>query len=513
MLHQLQHHVRSFLRAHADLPNGFQQQLDGSSHPHSPTSTTSTTPAGMDEDGNDTGREEELNRKEGERFLKEQTIFRERLSLFSTGDLSIASFNSLLLLLNISVSDLRSNELFHAIQNQFIPRLSLLQFQQFIFEEDLTPAPSHPPLLHSPSTSAPSPSPPIAPPSAHTKRVQELAHSIEMMLTVVTQRKQLVQHGNAMRYQKYFQFQTALECLQQDLAAPTAASVTANGHDGGVLLDPDQSFSSISSTSIHSFKILSPSLTSTTSSSSNHSGSHSHSGSGSHTGSTGSSSSLSLPLNKGVGTTHRIASLAMNRNLMHLDEFKHPSQRARLHVTPPPSAPNGDTTRSNEKRKNQSGQPYYDDSDSNNSPPPRPKSLRAQIAAASAGGGGWIVPSIMTELDGDPPRPPLADEEKGTSVAPPLSKRHSPPSRHTTSGGGGKSFEMSDNGYDSGDFYPHLVAQRKRSFRGEIRVRRSNTSEELSRAYDSWTFSDDEHLSLDKQQEIKAVINNDPNDL
>jgi hypothetical protein len=178
----------------------------------------------------------------------------------------------------------------------------------------------------------------------------------------------------------------------------------------------------------------------------------------------------------------------MNRNLMHLDDFK--SHRVRL----PIEANGTGETIANDKRGN-GLLTYYDDSDSASPLPHRVRTPRGQ-----AGGGvstSATDPSVEHTVPGE--------EKDDHTTVPPLRSPHRSIAREEGEEGG-RSSE-----HDSGDSYAYLVAQRRRSF-GRQTIRRSKTTVELGQAYDPWPFSDDEHLSLAKQQEIQAVINTDPND-
>jgi hypothetical protein len=424
MLSQLKVNIRSFLKLlSTPIPN-----------PHESTeaaATQSTT---------------ELRVSEADQVLKENDVFNERVAPYSW-NLSLTTFNSILLLLNVSVSETLSADIFQALQDQYVEPLTTQLFQSFLFEDK-----DH-------------------------HRAQQL-HYIEMLCYVIN-RSLNAETCNPTQWQKYYEWRSQLEALMESIQKVDASRPHTP--------DIDQSFSSISSTSIISCKILSGSTTPSNSRSSS--------------GSNESTSTTTSPPNQ--LHHHRKMPLLMNRKLIQLDDTL--GHRVK-HVELPKEnevIKQRDAYASHERKKSSTTPPYYDEvSDSEGS---RQSNPRVRTPRSSQG-----LNATRDSLQLKARNQNSKNLSNGSVSSKETSRAHLPLGAAGGTGGVERSLEMSD-GYDSGDFNRELVAQRRRSMRGNVRVRRSNTTDELGRAYESLVFCDEEHLSSSRQN-IQSVLG-DPNDI
>ena len=350
--------------------------------------------------------------RDDDQVSKENEVFNNRIAPYSC-NLSITTFNSILLLLNISVSETLSADIFRALQDLYIDPLTTQLFQSFLFEDK-----DH-------------------------HRASDL-HYIEMLCQVI-RRSSNAETCDASHWQCYFEFHSRLGALVE--------SIQRNDSNRSVTPENDQSFSSISSTSILSCKILSGSTTPSNSRSSS-------SGSASN-----EFSFASTPPN------HRKSSLAMKRKLTQLDEA--PGHRIK-HIELPKI---DEELKHQYEKKRSSNASYYDEvseSDESHCLNPRVRTPKIQVSGGLPGG----LPKLKAPVKVDPGKQRCSSD-------------------------------MSDE-YDSGDFNRELVDQRRRSMRGDVRVTRSHTTDDIGKIYEPLVYCDEEHLSLSRQN-IQSVIG-DPND-
>jgi hypothetical protein len=363
---------------------------------------------------------------EGDEISKENEIFSQRIAPYSC-NLSQTTFNSLLLLLNVSVSETLSTDIFHALQDQYVDPLTTQLFQSFLFEDQ-----DH-------------------------LRAQQL-HYIDMLWSLVDRRSN-AETCNPSQWQYYFDCKRRLEVLTESIQKVDAVTPVTS--------ENDQSFSSISSTSIVSCKILSGSTTPSNSRSSS---------AGSSSVSNESTTNISPPnLNH-----YRKLPLTTNRKLGQLDD----TLGHRIgHVELPKiqEEMKGSHANHHEKKKSPNASLlYFDDlSDSDDS-----RQCNSRVRTPKS----------------------QADHRSRDSLK---FAKTDPQSNHLGDGNE-RSLEMSD-GYDSGDYNRDLVAQRQRSMRGNVRVRRSKTTEDADHAYESLVFCDEEHISSNRR-DIQSVLG-DPNDI